>query len=371
MASNSDNRLIARLETAMTKAVHPVEQACLRAERAGQLARQGHFDLAQQELHSVQRLFERQPHPAVSAWVCIAEGWLAYFTNLSGSARDKLQRALALSAAARLPQLQALSAAWLAHMEYVAQTFEPMAVHVQQALSLAAPDHHSARSRACLVVAQALHFAERPELAQVWFSRSREHAGVEGDELTISALSHNKAWLDGWQAFQVRIMGALPDEQGRRALLAAQSTASFDQWTGTVSLHAFVPILRASIHSARDEPALALRLYEEHLAVALQQGLGRMSAHFWADMAYCEWRAGHAERAVGTAEKAQAALKLSMHPDDRATAELRLSQLRAEQGLESEAESHRRAAAQAWAEHQALQARALAAVAAVEPKLNG
>lgn len=363
LASSSDIRLVGRLEAAIAKAVHPVEQACLRAERAGHLARQGHFDAAQLELQAVQRQFERQPHAAVSAWVCIAEGWFAYFTNLSGSARDKLQRALALSTAARLPQLQALSAAWLAHMNYVSQDFEPMAAYVQQALSLAAPDHHSARSRAALVVAQALQFAERGDLAQSWFGRVREHASAEGDDTTLSALSHNKAWLEGWQAFQLRIMGTLPIDQGRRALLAAQSTANFDQWTGTVSLDAFVPILRASIHSARDEHGLALALYQEHLASALQQGLDRMSAHFWADMAYCEWKTGHRESALDTAARAVSALQLAMQPDDRATAHQRLSQLRAEQGQAAEAAQHSRAAGQAWSEHQALQGRAVSALA--------
>src|SRR5205085_11523468 len=112
--------LLARLDAALARARQPVEVACLRAERAGFLARLGRFDEARAVLGSLHAQFDPRPHAAVSAWLCLVEGWMLHFGNFGAGARDKMKRAQALSAAAGLQPLQALSSAWLAHMDYLA-----------------------------------------------------------------------------------------------------------------------------------------------------------------------------------------------------------------------------------------------------------
>ena len=374
-AKAHESRLIQKLELAIARSVHPAEQACLRVERAGHLARQGHFDAAQAELNAVHAQFDRQPHAAVSAWLCIAEAWFAYFTNLSGSARDKMHRALALSTAARLPQLQALSAAWLAHMDYVAQDFPRMAAHVRLAFELAAADNHSARARAALVVAQALQFAGRPEQAQAWFASAREHAAAEGDEATLTALTHNLAWTQGLQTLQARIMEGLEasasEQAARQAMLGAQAAANLDRWIGTLSLDALLPMLRATVHSARNEHAAALALYRENWLAAQRQGLGRMTAHVLADMAWCASQCGEQEAAQRAAREAELALDPSMHPDDLATAHQRLGQWHVLAGQVGLAQPHFDAARVAWARHTALQAQVLSQLEFLSPGVLG
>jgi hypothetical protein len=168
------SRLLARLDAALAKSRHPIESACLRAERAGFLARHGHFEEAQAEFNALHALFDHQPNPSVSAWLCIAEGWLLHFSSLSAAARDKMKRAQALSAATKMTRLHALSSAWLAQMDYTVNDIDSLVRNVSLALQLAAPDEHAARARASMVVAISYDFAERLDRAQPWYARARE-----------------------------------------------------------------------------------------------------------------------------------------------------------------------------------------------------
>ena len=245
------SRVLAHLDNAMAAERDPVRLACLRAERAGLWARHGHLEQARAELADLHARQERHASPALGAWLCLAEGLVDHFSDLDPIARDRMMRAHALSSAARLRPLIALSAAWLAHMDYVQHDLRAMGRHVAEALQEAAADHHAARARACIVVAQAYHYGGRMDLAQPWYQRTREHATALGDQATLSALMHNRAWLSGNQARMASIFepGA-PDadsEQVRHALLSAESTGYFDARLGTASLGSLVPVLRAQL----------------------------------------------------------------------------------------------------------------------------
>jgi hypothetical protein len=354
-AGRLPSKLLARLDAAIDRCVRPVEQACLRAERAGYFARQGHFDAARAELGDLHTLFQTQPHAAVSASVFIAEGLLAFHDGLGSGACDKFKRARALSAASGLPQLQALACAWLAHTDYVVLDFPAMAKHAKEALVLATPDHHASRARACLVVANALHFAARLDLAQPWYAQARNHANADGDDATLSALNTNMASQLCDQALRASLFGGAVDDTARHALASANSAASFEQWVGTESLSAWVPMLRAVGLSVAGEPQAALVLYKSHLQAAQQQGLSRLVSTYLADMAWCEWRVGYSEGALDRAQAAAASLALTTHVDDRAVTHARLAQVFRALGDEVTAAAHDEQARTHWAAHQAVQ----------------
>jgi hypothetical protein len=354
------SRLLARLDAELRRALHPVDRACLRAERAAQLARLGQYEAAANEIAALHATFDRQPSVAVSAWLCLAEGCLAYFTSLSSSARDKMQRALALSAAARLPRIQALSAAWLAHMDYVQLDAEATGTHVRLALSLVEPGELAAPARACLVVGMALQYAERNDLAQPWYARARECASLEGDEATLSALVFNMAWHHGNHALQASIFGGEYEARARHAMLGADSTDNIGRWQNIISLDALVPILRAQVHSVQGQHAAALALYQTHWQAARRQGLGRMAANILADIAWCRWCTGDAAGAIQEAAAAAAAVDPGMHADDQAVAHGRLAQLLRAAGQVDRALHHEGLARDCWGMHQRLQARFVA-----------
>ncbi|HUG24880.1 hypothetical protein [Piscinibacter sp.] len=359
MKAVAKSRLLTRLDAAIAKTRNPVEAACLRVERAGFLARHGHFDKARSELAAVHAQFDPHPQAAVSVWLCIAEAWVLHFSSLSAMARDKMMRAQALSAAAGLTQLQALSAAWLAHIAYSNDDIEGTVSYLSMALKLAAPDNHGARARACLVVALAYHFVERLDRAQPWYARAREHATTEGDDTTLSALSHNMTGNRVHHAMQAAVFGGDTQGQARRALAGAESTRNFDEWIGTVSLDSFVPMQRAAIASVQGHYGQALALYEKHMADALKQGLGRWASNYLADIAWCRWHLGDIAGARRDASAAAAGISAAMHMDDQAVAHGRLALLFKLLEEDAEAFAQGAKARECWAAHRKFQGHVL------------
>jgi tetratricopeptide (TPR) repeat protein len=360
------SRLLARLDAALARCRNPVDAACLRAERAGFLIRLGHVDQANADLNAIHLQFDQHPNAAVSAWLCMAEGWQLHFSSLSGGALDKMKRAQALSAAAGLAQLHALSSAWLAHMEYSADDIDSMVRNVSLALKLAAPDNHSARSRACLVVALAYDFAERLDRAQPWYARARDHATADGDETTLSALNYNISGQRVHHAMQAAVFGGDAQAQARQALAASECTGNFDEWIGAISLDALVPMQRASMSSVQGQYGQALALYEKHLADAQKQGLARLTANYLADVAWCRWHLGDTAGTLRDATAAAASIDPAMHVDDRATAHGRLASLFKLLGKEDTALRHQVQARECWEAHRKFQASVLDAMDAAQ-----
>jgi len=337
------SRAMRQLDAAIARTREPVAHACLRAERAGLLARHGQLEAARAELADLHAQRERLASATLAAWVCLAEGLLAYFTEMDSDARDRVLRAHAMAVAARARPLLALSAAWLAHLDYVRHDIAGMGRHVAESLQEAAADHHAARARASLVVAEGYHFGERLDLAQPWYERAREHATAEGDHATLGALMHNRAWLSGDQARLASVFDpdASHQARARQALLAAESTGYFDQQVGG-PLGALVPVLRAQLQLVRGEHEAALALYEAHLGQALEQGLARKRSVYDADLAWCKLQLGRPDDALADARRAESALAAGCDIDDQAVAHARLAQVF--HGLDKVGESERHAA---------------------------
>ena len=68
------SRALARLDAAIAAAAHPIEARCLRAERAGLLARQGQIDPARAAVDELTTQLAWQPSPALRGWLALADG---------------------------------------------------------------------------------------------------------------------------------------------------------------------------------------------------------------------------------------------------------------------------------------------------------
>ena len=354
---NADSKLLARLDAALAATRDPIRVGCLRAERAGYRARQGHFDRARKELEALRLEFALRPHPEISVWLCLLEGWIAYYSSLDESARGWMKRAYALSTATDLRRVRALSAAWLALSDYVADDVAAMVAHLEEALHTAAPDEHDVRARAGLVAAAAFDFVERKPEAQKWYASARDHARAIGDEQMLSAINYNIASQGGLHALQAAVFGGDVTGLARHALAAAEATANYDHWIGAKSLDALTPITMAVLWSLLGEHAKALGLYQAHVQAARDQGLEFLSAVFLADMAWCHWHGGAREAAAADLQAAHAQLTEARHADDRAVAYGRMAQVYELLGRGDEAAGHRAQADAAWAHHRAFQRR--------------
>ena len=356
------SRLLGRLDADIAAAAQPVAADCLRCERAAYLARVGDFDQAAQALNTVQQRHRARPNAAISAWLSLADALVSHYSDMGPLARDKMKRAHALSAAAGLKPLQALSAAWLAHLDYLRMDAPALARRAAEALGLAAADHHAARARANLVVAQSYHEGGRLDLARPWYDRAHRHATTEGDDATLSAMMWNMASLRVAHARQSEACGPGPAAAGEHALLSAESTAHFDAMLGVRSLRALQPILRAQICTLLGQTDAALALYEEHLAPALAQGMAPAEGSLRADRAWCRLRAGHPSAAQADAAAAEASLALPGQFGDRAPGHSRLVQVYEALGDNDAARRHAQFAAHAWEGHRIDQAKLLDAL---------
>lgn len=345
------SRLLSAIDARIKKTRDPVENACLRAERAALLARQGQLDAARAELSALRARFDARPHAIVSAWASLAEGLVAYFKDLSTSARDKFKRALALGRAIEARPIQALSAAWLAQMDFSMFDFESMIRHLGEALESAPATLHSARSRASLVVAEAYHWSERLDLALPWYSLARDHASAEGDEATLSALMHNMAWLRTGEARRRSVFGTGDAREAHFARLGAESIDSFDALIGMNSLNSLVPLLRSQVLILDEEFARALELLAAHTEQARSEGLDRMACVLLADTAWCKLRTGDIAGARSDAGLALQSITAQTHVDDVAMTHSRLSQIHASLGEADAANRHDSTAREAWQLH--------------------
>ena len=349
------SRLLLRLEADIKSARSVFAADCLRAERAGYLARIGQFDEVRVELAALHDRYDQRPNVEISAWLNLVEGLMIYFSAVGAPTTDKMKRSLALSSAAKLAFLQAVGAAWLAQFDYVRLDMNSMAGNLRISLQAAASNHHSARSRASLVMAQALHLAGRPDFALPWYKKARDHAVAEGDDATISALMHNMGWLRMMMLRQSSLSGRILCN-GDHALMNSESTSQFDVLTGDISWNALKPILRAQILSLQGDCSGALVLYEDHLVGAEYEGTMRLQANLLADKSWCLAKTDQLELANSCARVAMDRISLAAHTDDRAAAHSRLAQVFSILGDYLNEQHQRELANDAWCNHAVLQA---------------
>lgn len=352
-------RLLQRLEAEIAGARTRLEADCKRAERAACLARLTRFGEARSEIVDLQERNGRNPKIELSIWVNLAEGLIAYFDNVGVNTTDRVRRAHALSVASRQMPIRALCAAWLAQLAYSTLDMDALARHVREALSIAEASNHAARSRACLVAAQALHLAGRVDLATAWYERSRFHSFIDGDDITISALMHNMAWL---RMLTIRQVVLLDKAQGdpkalATALTNAASTEGFDEMRGDWSWQDLKPILRAQIVSLQGDAMQAVALYEQHLASA--GAPPRLQSNLLADKAWCHIQLGQEQQARSCAELASTSLVEETQIDDLAASHSRLTQVFGKLNDPVRRSYHAKAAEEAWSVHRRLQARAI------------
>ena len=352
------SRLLQRLEAEIAGARSQLEADCKRAERAAYLARVGRFEEARAEVGALRERNQRSPQIDVSIWMIFTEGLISFFDNVGESTTDYVQRAYALSVAGGRSRLRALCAAWLAQWDYSKTDMCGLARHVREALMIADPDDHAVRSRTCLVTAQALHLAGRLDLATPWYGKSRFHASVDGDDVTISALMHNMAWLRMMTIRQtVLLTGRHDDRATAHALTTAESNEGFDQLKGDSSWIDLKPILRAQLVSLHGDPGQAVALYEQHLASAGTPA--RLQANLLADKAWCHTELGQRSDAIECAALALQGLGGETHIDDRAATHSRLAQVFAALGNAIERDHHFELARVAWEKHAYMQADAV------------
>ena len=349
------SRLELRLETEIRAAPSVLEADCKRAELAAYRVRLGRVKEVELTLHELHQRYKANPNVAISAWLNLVEGLVGHFGDMDPGARDKVLRAHALSSAAGLLPMRALTAAWLAHFDYARLDLDSAEVHVRLSIACSNQTDDSVRSRASLVVAQTLHLAGRFDMAKPWYAGARLHANREGDSATVGAILHNMAWLHMSIFRQANFSSELAPKPCFNMLMSAESTKNFDQLFKINTLTGLEPILRAQILSLRGRWAEALDLYNIHFSSISDGGTSRFLGISLSDQAWCRLNVGDKAHATEDALAASKLINEHTQVDDRAFAHSRLAQVFDALGDFSEVKRHRELATNFWRLFERLQ----------------
>lgn len=363
------SRLLARVEADLAQAQRDGQQLqvhALRAQRAMLLVRQGDLDGARADLTTLHQAAFASPHPQLAAWLHLAEGLMAYYTDFGQTASERFQRALSLGRTAGSRCVQAQAHGHLAMQAFSATDYARLGQHLHDGLAVADADDGVALARLHLVAGFALHHAGEAEAAAAWYAKARSHASRIGDDALLSALIHNSA--------QMRVAAVRRAEiQGQSALVAGllpgvDSVHNFDAAMGISALEVLTPLLRAQVLVVSGDSAGALALFQQHLPEAMARGLERMGSSLLADTAWCRARLGDREAALAQARESELELDDSTHADDRGATHGRLAQIYTLCGLPDDAARQAALADAAWAAFAAEQQAIRDALAGLSPR---
>jgi hypothetical protein len=125
----------------------------------------------------------------------LSEGILAFFEDLDPSAYDRFRRAYALSVSIGDCDLQALTSAWMAHIEFNERRYSAMVSSANHCLAIYPRGSTAAHSRLLMVLANANLYAGNVSKANTHFERARSIAVTDGDRATVGAIVYNRAAL--------------------------------------------------------------------------------------------------------------------------------------------------------------------------------
>jgi len=313
--------LLSRLEARLAEATHVEDRAVLNARMASYLARIGRFDEAASLAGALRAEFADGRSAKASAWLMWTEGVLHYYSDLSPKALDRVARSQLLALALRDSDLAALSSAWKAHIEFENSRFSAMADSVKLTLMHIAPENHSAITRLCMVVADALFLAGDNANAQRWFMRGRESALSDGDQASIEALVYNRAAFRlAWLRAQRCIREVSPDETAalRREV---ESAMNLQYLTQVRALPELVKLCdaRATILDGKYREAITK-------LSAIQGRAGSFARYNFSEpflaleIAYCQSRLGEIEATKSIADEVQGVVFDELDTDEQLVA---------------------------------------------------
>ena len=343
-----ESRILKALALEAKTTTDPERWARAVCRSASHFGRQGRIKEAMDAMATVRGRFGTNLTPAVGAWLMLAEGVMYFFQERPVEAADRTRRAYGLAAAAKLEHVLPICAAWLAHIDFNAFRFEAMALHLEEALTLASADDHQTQARASLVLADALHFAGDFQAARPWYEKARIHATTEGDEVTLSALLQNVAAMRVGNVRMADAVGSAAPAESKRAMMEANAALYFDIGIGTTLLSALLPLLQGQLLTVEGK----FREAEELLSRIDRSKLEAKSVPLLlVDLAWCYTAQGRVDDGVALASEVASQLSPMMDLDEVVCVNARLSQIAEKAGNLSDSNRFRDASRTAYQVH--------------------
>lgn len=340
-----------RLRAEIRSAKSGVDADCKRAELACYWARLGKKRRAKLILQALLDKNRSELAPARSAWIHLLDGLIDFSMVADCPSRHKVTRADSIARLGGFVDMHALTSAWLAHYAYLSADAVAMSSHLLVSLQLASASNHSAWCRSSLVVAQALHATGHSKAAKAWYEKARRHAVADGDQASLSALMHSRAWLDFNEARSANFFEVVTRPELEKNVFAASSALNYDTLVQAAAAPTSLGLLRAQLLTELNRHDEALEIFAAHFESGDAKAFDRLSPQFLADRAWCDFHVGNVSEASRHASRAVELLPTGGFADDLAFCHRRLSRVFACLGDAARVERHRLLAQEHWEQH--------------------
>jgi hypothetical protein len=268
----------------------------------------------------------------------LSEGIVEFFENLDPHSRDRFRRAYALSVSIGDIDLQAMTSAWLAHIEFHLRNYTGMVASANKCLAIFPNGPSSAHSRLFMVLANANLYGGNISRANVYFERSRAIAVAHGDRSTVGAIVYNKAVL---MLNSLRLQGLvdLGDSMDEGLVsMAVESASAFQAITENKSLEELPLMSEARLAMVKGDFASALKTIDKVRGSTFRHRGGAKDPLLDIEYVLCLMRTGDSERARGILEGMDLSRYVELDNDDRVIFLSQLIKIRSEIGCDLQLE---------------------------------
>lgn len=360
------SRFLERLNALIGASGDPYEKACLSLDAASYLARRGdHLDSARM----VQGIRDGGLHlssPRVSAWLNFAEGMQFHCRGYDQEARVKWHRCIAIARAGRSTEVLGRALTWLAFCDYTNLRIDSLFTCMREAVLTLGDESFEARARSNMTLAQICHLCGNTAKAKDFYDKSRIACLANGDDVMLSTLIHNMAWLRMAALRNDEVRGIHVRDDANIVALTAESTRNYEDLIGAKAFDVMTPLLGAQVDILRERYADAIQVIGLRQKDLNSQGLSRLSAVLIADRAYCRGKLGDLVGARSDTLTAIGSISSEDHVDDLAVLYARASRVFEMIGEPAEAARYKLMSEAMWVNFESLQSRMLIEVDCLE-----
>lgn len=308
-------KTLERLDALIQNARSDKEKRILLVKKACALARFSFVEEAAAILKSVKSSASAY-EPRLNAWLTLCEGLIGHFSRLAEDAIRDFRRAYAVSIASGDMELTAIASAWIAHSEFCLGNVSAVPSALVQAFTYADRNNASARSRACVVVADMYNYSGDSMSARNWYKRARDAAVDDGDLAMQGVAMFNDA---AHRVSNIVLSDCRGDANEHAVMLASvsvDSIANLDLGLGVRHLTSIVPIMRAEVRTVQRNWDEAIGLFDAFLCDRSIETRDRLMPRFHAQRAYCLAMSGDRAAALVAVQSAVADSEACSDLDD-------------------------------------------------------
>lgn len=285
-------RSIISLEKQIDACKDEALQYVLFAKKAGCLARHSRLAEAKSILKEL-RVANKNHDPRLSAWILFAEGQIYHFDLLDNvRAKEKFNRAFLAAQSAHERELVGTASAWLAHCEFVSGDIKSALDHVLVSFRASEPNSSDARGRSSMVLADALNWAGKTNLAKKWYKEARMHAVRDGDIAMQNVMLFNSAAHGVWRLTMLDCRQKILAEDWKFLTMEVDSAKSLNMALGIYSLSSMIPIMEAELLVIKHRWSEASEIFSSKIDKFIEEGQSRLLSKLLAQSAWCRANMG-------------------------------------------------------------------------------